>query len=286
MEIYMFGYIKPDGYAPKKYKDYFRKNYCFLCRALDKHYGFFSRLFVSFDVTFFAVLFSEDNYLADMRKVRCFKSSAKLKEHLNDEFAEKIAALNLALAAGELVDNIGDKDKFYARVAYFCYGGVFKKVQKRHPLLWEIITTGHQKMSEIEERGGTVEEMEESFAALIERITREVFNIADESKISYIRYIAKMLYFMDAVDDINKDIRRNSFNDLKKYGNKSDYILRNYTALKSHLENMRAEIIRYEAHTVNAATVNRIVDFGIPEMLLKVCFNDVHLEDKTATEGA
>ena len=49
---------------------------------------------------------------------------------LNDEFAEKIAALNLALAAGELVDNIGDKDKFYAGIAYFCYGGVFKKVQK------------------------------------------------------------------------------------------------------------------------------------------------------------
>ena len=54
----MFGYIKPDGYAPKKYKEYFRKHYCFLCRALDRHYGFFSRLFVSFDVTFFAVLFS------------------------------------------------------------------------------------------------------------------------------------------------------------------------------------------------------------------------------------
>ena len=129
----MFGYIKPDGYAPKKYKDYFRKNYCFLCRALDKHYGFFSRLFVSFDVTFFAVLFSEDNYLADMGKVRCFKSSAKLKEHLNDEFAEKIAALNLALAAGELVDNIGDKDKFYARVAISDTAEFSKRCKKDIP---------------------------------------------------------------------------------------------------------------------------------------------------------
>jgi hypothetical protein len=286
MEIYMFGYIKPDSYAPKKYKEYFRKNYCFLCRALDKHYGFFSRLFVSFDVTFFAILFSKDNYLADIGKVGCLKSDKKLKERLNDEFAEKIAALNLALVAGELVDNIGDKDKFYTGIAYFCYGGVFKKVQKRHPLLWEIIETGHEKMREIEERNGTVEEMEETFATLIERITREFFSITDESKISYIRYVAKMLYFMDAVDDINKDIRRNSFNGLKKYGNKSDYVLRNYSSLKEHLENMRSDIIRYEAPTLNAATVNRIMDIGIPEMLLKVCFNDVRLEDRATMERA
>jgi hypothetical protein len=280
----MFGYIKPDGYAPKKYKEYFRKHYCFLCRALDRHYGFFSRLFVSFDVTFFAVPFSEDNYLADLGKVRCFQSSKKLKERLEDEFAEKIAALNLALAAGELLDNIGDKDKFYARIAYFLYGGVFKKVRKRHPDLWEIIESGHKEMDEIENRNGSVEEMENCFAALVERITREVFRITDESKISYIRYVAKMLYFMDAVDDIDKDIRRNSFNGLKQYGTKADYVFRNYPALKSHLEAMRADIVRHEARTLNAATVNRIIDVGIPEMLLYVCFRGTLPKKETAME--
>ena len=280
----MFGYIKPDGYAPAKYRDYFRKNYCFLCRALDKHYGFFSRLFVSYDVTFFTVLFSEDNYLADMEKIRCYKSSKKLRLRLKEEFAEKIASLNLALAAGELVDNIGDRDKFYASFAYFCYGGVFKKVKKRHPLLWEIVESGHRKMSEIEERDGSVEEMEDCFAALIERITREFFLITDESKISYIRYVAKMLYFMDAVDDIDKDIRRNSFNGLKKYGTKADYILRSYPALRSHLERMRAELLPYENHTLNSRTVNRIINVGIPEMLLKVAFTGVELGDTTVRE--
>ena len=93
-----------------------------------------------------------------------------------------------------------------------------------------------------------------------------------------------MLYFMDAVDDINKDIKRNSFNGLKKYGNKADYVLRSYPALRSHLESLRADIIRYEARTLNATTVNRIIDVSIPEMLLYVCFNGIHLEDKTALE--
>jgi hypothetical protein len=44
---------------------------------------------------------------------------------------------------------------------------------------------------------------------------------------------------------------------------------------------MRADIIRYESQTLNAKTVNRIIDIGIPEMLLKVCFNDICLEGKT-----
>ena len=129
----MFGYIKLDGYASKNQKDYFRKNYCFLCRSLDKHYGFFSRLFVSYDVTFFTVLFSEENYLKDVSKISCYKSTSMLKSRLKDEFSKKIAALNLALAAGELKDNINDKDKFYAKIAYKLYGRVFKKVKKDYP---------------------------------------------------------------------------------------------------------------------------------------------------------
>ena len=61
----MFGYIKLDDYSPKRYQEHFKKNYCFLCRALDYHYGLFSRLFVSFDVTFFVILFSEEDFVAN-----------------------------------------------------------------------------------------------------------------------------------------------------------------------------------------------------------------------------
>ena len=106
----MFGYIKLDGYAPVQYRDYFKRNYCFLCRALDKHYGLFARLFVSYDVTFFNVLFSPENYLSKIKKISCYSSTKQLKEKLLDEYSKKVAALNLALAAGELKDNIDDKD--------------------------------------------------------------------------------------------------------------------------------------------------------------------------------
>ena len=100
----MFGYIKLDGYAPVIYRDYFRRNYCFLCRALDKHYGYFARLFVSYDVTFFTVLFSSDYYLENIKKVPCYKTDKKLKTRLKDEYAKKVAALKLMIKINSMLN--------------------------------------------------------------------------------------------------------------------------------------------------------------------------------------
>ena len=273
----MFGYIKLDEYASRQYKDYFRKNYCFLCRALDKHYGLFARLFVSFDVTFFTILFSQKNYLLDTKKVGCVGSDKNLKLHLGEEYSKKIAALNLALAAGELKDNIEDKDKLYAKVLYKLYSGVFKKVKRNFPALWEYVEAGHKKMSSIEKANGSIEQMEDCFAELIENITRNVFNITDEAGISYICYVARMLYYMDAVDDINKDNKRNSFNALRVFGTKEDYVFRNYDHIREHLNALRAKLVRLDDGSINTKTINRIIDFGIPEKFLALCYRGVKI---------
>lgn len=273
----MFGYIKLDGYAPVQYRDYFKRNYCFLCRALDKHYGLFARLFVSYDVTFFNVLFSPENYLSKIKKISCYSSTKQLKEKLLDEYSKKVAALNLALAAGELKDNIDDKDKFYAKIAYKLYSGVFKKVRRDYPLLWEIIEEGHAKMSEVEKRNGSIEEIENHFANLIGRIAKEVFLVDDADKVKIIQYIAKMLYFMDAVDDIDKDIKRNTYNSLKVYKCKKEYVLKHYDKLREHLKYLRNELPSCEGDSLNAKVVNRILDFGIPETLVKVCFRGIEI---------
>ena len=272
----MFGYIKLDGYAPKQYKDYFKQNYCFLCRSLDKHYGFFSRLFVSFDVTFFTVLFSDDNYLTPVKKISCFKKNKELKSKLSDEFSKKIAALNLALAAGELRDNIDDKDKLYAKVLYGAYKKIFKKVKKDYHLLWDIVEKGHLEMSCIEKENGPIDSIEECFANMIDKISREVFMETDEAKISIIKYIAKMLYFMDAVDDIDKDIKRNTYNALKCYNSKREYTLIHYSHLNEHLQALKAGLQPLNHKSLNVGVINRVLNFGIPETIVTVCFKGIN----------
>ena len=84
-----------------------------------------------------------------------------------------------------------------------------------------------------------------------------------------------MLYFMDAVDDIDKDIKRNSFNGLKKYGSKSNYVFAKYDCLKRHLNDLRSELIPLKNNSINTLTIKRILEVGIPERLVKVCYRGV-----------
>jgi hypothetical protein len=110
---------------------------------------------------------------------------------------------------------------------------------------------------------------------LVENVARKVFNVTDENKISIIKYIAKMLYFMDAVDDIDKDVKRNSYNGLKKYNSKKEYVYKHYLQLKEHVDLLSKDVSRCEGRSFNDSVVNRILDFGIPEMLVKVCFKGI-----------
>ena len=49
----MFGYVKTDK-PEMKVKEYeaYRGLYCSLCKAMGKHFGVFSRLTLSYDITF------------------------------------------------------------------------------------------------------------------------------------------------------------------------------------------------------------------------------------------
>lgn len=53
----MFGYVRIDK-GELKVKEYeaYRGIYCSLCRALSKRYGLFSRLILSYDMTFLAMV--------------------------------------------------------------------------------------------------------------------------------------------------------------------------------------------------------------------------------------
>jgi len=263
----MFGYIQLDKDCPIQYRDYFTKNYCFLCRSLDRHYGLLARLFVSFDVTFFTILFSEPRYLSDLERVRCLRSTKRQRERFDGEFAKKVAALNLTLAAGDLADKVEDGDRWYARPLYACYRRIFKKVKRDYPRMWEIVTEGHREMSAIEKRGGSLEEIETCFADFVEVIARESFGVEDTSKLSYLRYVAKMLYFMDAVDDLDKDLKRTSYNGLAAYGSKANYLLCHYGDLESHLKALRSEVVYAKPRDINTAVVDRLLAIGIPERL-------------------
>ena len=63
----------------------------------------------------------------------------------------------------------------------------------------------------------------------------------------------------------------------KKYHSKKDYVCKHYTALKEHLEALRKDLPRCAGKSLNAGVVNRILEFGVPETMVKVCFRGVQI---------
>ena len=267
----MFGYVKLDKKAPALLKQNFRKHYCFLCRALGKYYGQFSRFLVSFDVTFCLLLFAEDAYLKEIGKIRCFKGSPELTTALTEELAKKIAAFNLTLVAAELDDNIRDKDTFYAKFAYGVLKKQFAKIQNDYPLMWSLINEGYDTMEAIEKANGSLDDMENCFAEIIENVARQCFDVSDAGILSQLKFVAKNLYFMDAVDDLDKDVQRNAFNPLKIYNSKKQLINEHYLALNEHISAQRKALIPPAHTSKNILTTTRIVAFGIPDAFYKIC---------------
>ena len=271
----MFGYIRLDSNAPKAIENNYMKHYCFLCHSLWKKYGQIARITDSFDVTFFTILLMSANDLADVKKIKCFSRGKELKKHLNDEFSNRIASFNLLLVEGELQDKIDDKDKFYAKPVYRFFKRKFNKIHKAYPLMWEIIQDGYKKMADLEKENASLEAIENCFGNLIYDVVTKCFDVNDEVRLSYLIYVAKMIYFLDALDDLDKDIKDNHFNPLSEYESKHNIISNHFNYIDNHLKELKSKIVFSDSKDLNFITINRIILFGIPEIVTSICVRGI-----------
>ena len=266
----MFGYIKLDSKAPRIAKTIFKKNYCMLCRAIEKNYGQKSRMLLSYDVTFLFMLFSDETFLSDVKKVRCFNNNDGIKEKTNNEVLKKCAALNLAMAEAELYDHINDDKSFLAKTLLKIYKRPFKKVQKDYPEMRKKLIDGYAKFDEHEKSNRTLEDIEDMFSSLITSIAIEDFHITDEQIINQLSFVAKWLYFIDACDDLDKDIKSGAFNCLKSFGSTKKLFDENYDFIERHMSMIVGEAKPIESKDINRQITNRIIFYGIPESTYKV----------------
>ncbi|MGN1373490.1 MAG: DUF5685 family protein [Candidatus Coproplasma sp.] len=267
----MFGYTSPDKHTPKVLRECFRKRYCLLCHALGKFYGQKARLTVSYDVSFFTLFLGKSDSVGALRKIKCFRNGKQLAALLeSDGVFKKTAALNLTLAAAELQDNIADKDGAWATLAYGLFRGSFKKIQKEYPGMWKDITEGYAQMAVLEKGGASLEEMEESFAEIIRVVVRREFEF-DEQFLPHLIFACKMLYFLDAVDDLDKDLKKGKYNPLSAYGSRRELVDKHYNVIEEHMQKLYKGVsyIKTDNHDLMAA--QRIVFHSMVDKLVAIC---------------
>lgn len=207
----MFGYV--NIYKNElKIKDYnlFRAYYCGLCKSLGKMYNQAVRLGLSYDMTFLAIIAdSLDDAEPVLKKEGCIKHIGSHAVCSNNKYIDYSADASIILSYHKLTDDINDDKSVRAYLARMAYVRAVRKAGSKHPELSEVVKSRLSELSELEEGGcASVDMAAHPFAGL----TEEIFRTANPSLAAIGYNIGRFIYIIDALNDIDSDIKSKSYN--------------------------------------------------------------------------
>ena len=218
----MLGYVKPEK-SELKIKEYevYRGFYCSLCKALGKKYGLLSRLFLSYDVTFFVLFLYalKPDLSIEFKKGRCPFNPLKKCYYINvntEEF-DYASAFSVIMTYYKVRDNISDsilyKKIFYILLLPFV-SVKHRKAVKKYPEIEDTVKKSIQEQAVLENENCDIcdKAAHPSATALAECFS----SYSDEdNKNLYYRFgycLGRYVYLIDAFDDIEKDRKNKSYN--------------------------------------------------------------------------
>lgn len=219
---FLFGYVKPDK-AELKIKEYetYKAIYCSLCKTLGKEYGVFSRFFLTYDATFFAIFLKSvfQNRPDCAEKGVCRFNPLKKCYYIDEDgILKKAAALTIIMFFYKLMDNMKDASFYKKAVSRLIFPYVklkFKKAVKNYSQYNDIIELQMKRQEQIEkENTDSVDRAcDPSAKALAEIFTLDMEQSEQKETAARTAYcIGRWVYLMDAFDDLEKDIKTNSYN--------------------------------------------------------------------------
>ena len=230
----MFGYIRA-AKPELKMREYeiYRGVYCSLCRRLGKSYGFLSRLTLSYDFTFLALL---DMSLKDgctaFKPGRCPFNPTKRCNYLKNS-----ADLDLSSAAAtimlyyKIADDINDEKgikRLAARIIKPLFSRAHKKAAKAYPYIENSVFEYIESQNKLEkENCKSVDKAAEPTA----KVMAEILSVLSDdegqkralNRLGYCR--GRSIYLLDAACDFESDKKSGAYNVLRYIeGNKKEYI--------------------------------------------------------------
>lgn len=222
----MFGYVTVNIDELKikdhrKYKSY----YCGVCHSLKKRYGFFARMTLSYDMTFLAVFLSslyEEHTEPFME--RCIPHPFNKHETIVNEYTDYAAAMNVMLSYYKMKDDWEDERSIKSRILAVLLKKAYKKASSDYPKQAKAVETYIKEQHECEQEKDT---SVDAAANPTGRMLGVLFAMRndewqqDTERMGF--FLGKFIYIMDAFDDVDKDIKKGSFNPLVIFRNDSDF---------------------------------------------------------------
>ena len=222
----MFGYVTANS-EELKIKDYnfYRSCYCGLCRTLKERHGLLAPLTLSYDMTFAVLLLSalyEDPF--ETGSSRCIVHPAKKHPTRINKWTEYAADMTILLAYHNLMDDWMDERDFTHLAFAKTLEHAYKKVEKEYPRQTQAVKTFIANTTEAEKRGDTDLDLVSGFTG---QFLGTLFAVEDDIwKDSLYKtgfYLGKFIYLMDAVDDLEKDRKKGTYNPLLAISERKDF---------------------------------------------------------------
>lgn len=272
----MYGYLKPYSVnASTEVRRRYKQYYCSLCHALWKNYGQMSRLIVSYDITFIAVLLDQFFTLPD-GKISCLKKSQTPQ---SEENWKKLAAMSIMMVASKIEDDILDEKSTKARIAKAILGKTIKKVKADFPKAYDTMLVYMKVFNQRESTKANVYILSDCFADVIIRTLQELFSNISLMNISILRHVSRWVYFIDAVDDLDQDLKEGKMNPFADIADsKHNLICQHDGYIGSFIDKCAKELLEstktdFDSATLEHKVIANIIDGTIPEVTYKV-FSD------------
>lgn len=219
----MLGYVR--AFKPEmKIKDFelYKGIYCSLCRSLGRLYSPVAQLFLSYDFALAAVLrLAVAESGCTFSQKRCpYNPAKKCMICSNRENIDFCAHALIIMVYYKVIDNLHDgglKNKIISVLIYPLVALMHKKAKKLAPEIENTVCEMMKQQAKTEKNNYVcLDEAAHGSADALGKIFVQGFDSAEKETLYSFGYmIGRFVYILDAADDLESDIRTNSFNPFK-----------------------------------------------------------------------
>lgn len=286
----MFGYVTP--LKPElKIREFnqFRSYYCGVCFHIKKYFGNIPRITLNYDMTFLALLLDGLNPKElEVKMKKCIVHPIKEKPIvLNNEALFYAASMNVSLFYYKLLDDIEDDNNVKSKIEAFFLSPYKKKFKNEILHINDIIKENLNLLTKFEKEKNfsSIDEICDPFSKIVgEILSKYPYSInkdSDELRSNLYNFgysLGKWIYLIDALDDLEEDIKNNKFNPINFLYNKDNL------PYKEFLENIEKrlefsifncaytckEILEILPLTRNKEILENIINLGMMDKYMKI----------------
>lgn len=279
----MFGYVIPDK-ANMYVKDFmmFRAYYCGLCVALGKTGTPMTRLCVNYDSAFYSALLhclAEKD--VEIKNCHCIIHPVGKKPIATvDDITKEVADLSVLLIYYKAQDDVqdGKKKRVFVKIRL---ASRKRAARKRLPEVDKCMNDCFDALAKLEkENSASIDKVTDTMGILMRDVTKIMmakYRPLTKEEEDFTYALGKIVYIMDAIDDLEEDTKKNRYNPfIAKYGkceNKKEYIEQHKQELEFICNSTYNDLAdAYDEMNVKVAegVLSNIIYKGIPMQIEKL----------------